>query len=119
MMSFANTPDLHHYDHIVVVPCLQLSLNAPSSHYIPNPYTGTILSTNLSILLRLSFVTAFYLCASGRRVMASQSQWNADDAREALLRTEQTFVRKVNSAWSGFIDFALRDNVLEVAVGLM
>ncbi|KAF5324218.1 hypothetical protein D9619_011209 [Psilocybe cf. subviscida] len=51
--------------------------------------------------------------------MTTQSRWSTEEARESLMRTEQTFVRKINSAWSGFLNFALRDNVLEVAVGLM
>lgn len=27
--------------------------------------------------------------------------------------------RRIRTAWAGFVDFALKDNVLEVAVGLM
>lgn len=42
-----------------------------------------------------------------------------DDSGEALLRAEQGARRRVRQAWDGFCDFALRDNVLEVAVGLM
>ncbi|KAI0734005.1 ion channel [Fomitopsis betulina] len=36
-----------------------------------------------------------------------------------LLRGEQVVTKRLKSAWAGFTDFALRDNVLEVAVGLM
>ncbi|KIM37983.1 hypothetical protein M413DRAFT_20107 [Hebeloma cylindrosporum] len=46
----------------------------------------------------------------------TDSEW---DAREALIHTNATINRKIRSAWSGFLDFALRDNVLEVAVGLI
>ncbi|KAI0667629.1 ion channel [Trametes maxima] len=42
-----------------------------------------------------------------------------DDARQGLLESGGSVVRKAQSVWSGFIDFAARDNVLEVAVGLM
>jgi large conductance mechanosensitive channel len=39
-----------------------------------------------------------------------------DDSRESLLHDAQQHVKR---AWDGFCDFALRDNVLEVALGLM
>ncbi|EJT98414.1 ion channel [Dacryopinax primogenitus] len=42
-----------------------------------------------------------------------------DEARESLLETNQKIITRVRSAWRGFIEFAARDNVLEVAVGLM
>jgi large conductance mechanosensitive channel len=42
-----------------------------------------------------------------------------DDTGEALLRAEQDAQKTVKSLWEGFQDFALRDNVLEVATGLM
>jgi large conductance mechanosensitive channel len=42
-----------------------------------------------------------------------------DDNTEALLRTGQNAKSRVGQAWDGFANFALRDNVLEVAVGLM
>jgi len=42
-----------------------------------------------------------------------------DEGSEALLRAGHDAGRKVRRAWDGFCDFALRDNVLEVAVGLM
>jgi len=36
------------------------------------------------------------------------------------VNSEAQLIRgKVRTAWNGFMDFALRDNVLEVAVGLM
>ncbi|KDQ59938.1 hypothetical protein JAAARDRAFT_77827 [Jaapia argillacea MUCL 33604] len=44
-------------------------------------------------------------------------QW--DETRVALLGAQHSVSRKVKGAWSGFLDFALRDNVLEVAVGLI
>ncbi|KAF8960467.1 ion channel [Flammula alnicola] len=50
---------------------------------------------------------------------ANEDRWVSDDARAALLHTESNIKRTVKSAWSGFTDFALRDNVLEVAVGLI
>jgi len=42
-----------------------------------------------------------------------------DDTGEALLRAEQDAQKTVKSLWEGFQDFALRDNVLEVATGLI
>ncbi|KAF9479888.1 gated mechanosensitive channel [Pholiota conissans] len=52
--------------------------------------------------------------------MSDPSPWASDEARRALLRDAETDVkRKVKTAWSGFTSFALRDNVLEVAVGLI
>ena len=42
-----------------------------------------------------------------------------DDAGESLLHTGQGARKRAKRAWEGFSDFALRDNVLEVAVGLM
>jgi len=46
-------------------------------------------------------------------------QWSDNDARTNLLHAEDQFARKIKTFWSGFLDFALRDNVLEVAFGLM
>lgn len=44
----------------------------------------------------------------------------SDDTRRTLLQDAESDVsRTVKSVWSGFLDFALRDNVLEVAAGLM
>lgn len=40
---------------------------------------------------------------------------NEDQLREA----EEVVSRRAKHLWSGFSDFALQDNVLEVAVGLM
>ena len=42
-----------------------------------------------------------------------------DDGREALLNASGDTRKRVKRAWDGFSDFALQDNVLEVAVGLM
>jgi large conductance mechanosensitive channel len=43
-----------------------------------------------------------------------------DDHTEELLRdAEQGIVHRTTRAWDSFTNFALRDNVLEVAVGLM
>lgn len=41
------------------------------------------------------------------------------DDGEALLQAGHEAGRRVKRTWDGFVDFALRDNVLEVAVGLM
>ncbi|KAJ5049358.1 hypothetical protein NUH16_007876 [Penicillium rubens] len=42
-----------------------------------------------------------------------------DESTEALLRTGQKAQEQVRHAWDGFINFAARDNVLEVALGLI
>lgn len=42
-----------------------------------------------------------------------------DDSSTALLHAGENAGKRVRRAWDGFCDFALRDNVLEVAVGLM
>lgn len=42
-----------------------------------------------------------------------------DGAGESLLHAGESVTRKAKSVWDGFSDFALRDNVLEVATGLM
>ena len=42
-----------------------------------------------------------------------------DDTREALIHAEEETEVRVRRFWDGFTDFALRDNILEVAVGLM
>lgn len=42
-----------------------------------------------------------------------------DGTRESLLHAGEQVERRVKHAWAGFTDFALRDNVLEVATGLM
>ena len=42
-----------------------------------------------------------------------------EDSEQALLNAGQGAKERAKSAWDGFSDFALRDNVLEVAVGLM
>ncbi|TFK26169.1 gated mechanosensitive channel, partial [Coprinopsis marcescibilis] len=51
--------------------------------------------------------------------IASPSRWISDDARTGLLHAETRVSGKIRSLWSGFLSFALRDNVLEVAVGLI
>ncbi|KAF5336084.1 hypothetical protein D9611_006231 [Ephemerocybe angulata] len=48
-----------------------------------------------------------------------QQRWNSDDARSNLLDAERLVTRKVKSIWDGFIQFALRDSVIEVALGLI
>lgn len=45
--------------------------------------------------------------------------WSVTDVRTNLLHAESQIARQVKSLWSGFVGFALRDNVLEVAFGLM
>jgi hypothetical protein len=42
-----------------------------------------------------------------------------EDGRQRLLDGGNLVVSRVKSVWTGFVDFACRDNVLEVAVGLM
>lgn len=43
-----------------------------------------------------------------------------DDTTQQYLRdAEQGVRRKTTGAWESFTNFALRDNVLEIAVGLM
>lgn len=42
-----------------------------------------------------------------------------DETREPFLHAGQEVPRRVKKLWKGFIDFAVQDNVLEVAVGLM
>ena len=42
-----------------------------------------------------------------------------DETRTHLLSAGQKASHRASSAWSGFSNFALQDNVLEVAVGLM
>ena len=42
-----------------------------------------------------------------------------DESRQTLLDAEEGAKARVRRFWDGFTDFALRDNVLEVAVGLM
>ncbi|KIJ31532.1 hypothetical protein M422DRAFT_61645 [Sphaerobolus stellatus SS14] len=41
------------------------------------------------------------------------------EARVSLINVEHAATTKVISSWAGFVDFALRDNVLEVAIGLI
>ncbi|KAJ5496699.1 Large-conductance mechanosensitive channel [Penicillium fimorum] len=42
-----------------------------------------------------------------------------DESTEVFLRTGQKAQEQVRHAWDGFINFAARDNVLEVALGLI
>ena len=42
-----------------------------------------------------------------------------DDTGHHLLHAGQKVQQKAGGFWRGFSDFALQDNVLEVAVGLM
>lgn len=42
-----------------------------------------------------------------------------DDTGEHLLHAGQKVQQKASGFWRGFSEFALQDNVLEVAVGLM
>ena len=42
-----------------------------------------------------------------------------EDGQEALLGAEGDVRKRAKREWDSFTDFALRDNVLEVAVGLM
>lgn len=42
-----------------------------------------------------------------------------DDSTEVILRVGQSAGERVRRAWEGFVNFAARDNVLEVALGLM
>ncbi|KAJ5562689.1 hypothetical protein N7461_001450 [Penicillium sp. DV-2018c] len=42
-----------------------------------------------------------------------------DESTDILLRTGQKAQEQVRHAWDGFINFAARDNVLEVALGLI
>ncbi|KAI0347801.1 gated mechanosensitive channel [Trametopsis cervina] len=45
--------------------------------------------------------------------------FDREGVEERLLGSGNFLVRRVQSAWSNFLDFLGRDNVLEVAVGLM
>lgn len=42
-----------------------------------------------------------------------------DESTDVFLRTGQKAQEQVRHAWDGFINFAARDNVLEVALGLI
>ncbi|OGE52379.1 hypothetical protein PENARI_c010G06077 [Penicillium arizonense] len=42
-----------------------------------------------------------------------------DESTEVLLRTGQKAQEQVRHVWDGFVNFAARDNVLEVALGLI
>jgi large conductance mechanosensitive channel len=42
-----------------------------------------------------------------------------DESRESLMHAGEEVERRAKRTWDGFADFAVQDNVLEVAVGLM
>lgn len=42
-----------------------------------------------------------------------------DDSTEVILRVSQSAGEQVKHGWHAFVNFAARDNVLEVALGLM
>jgi large conductance mechanosensitive channel len=42
-----------------------------------------------------------------------------DESSDVLARTGQKAQEQVRHVWDGFVNFAARDNVLEVALGLM
>lgn len=44
---------------------------------------------------------------------------SVDESREILIDVEEVVETKAKRIWRGFADFALQDNVLQVAVGLM
>jgi large conductance mechanosensitive channel len=46
-------------------------------------------------------------------------QLGLDESRESLMRAGEGVHRRAKRLWDGFTDFAVQDNVLEVAVGLM
>jgi large conductance mechanosensitive channel len=46
-------------------------------------------------------------------------QLDLRDSGESLMRAREEVERGAKKLWAGFADFALQDNVLEVAVGLM
>ncbi|EAU90147.2 hypothetical protein CC1G_05685 [Coprinopsis cinerea okayama7 len=55
--------------------------------------------------------------ADQERHASGSSRWYHDEARAALLNSEVS--NKIRGLWGGFTAFVLRDNVLEVAVGLI
>lgn len=42
-----------------------------------------------------------------------------DDSTDVILRVSQSAGEQVKHGWDAFVNFAARDNVLEVALGLM
>lgn len=42
-----------------------------------------------------------------------------DDSTEVILRVGQSAGERMRHGWEAFVNFAARDNVLEVALGLM
>ena len=59
------------------------------------------------------------LAATEISMAGENSTWTSDDARTTLLDAQSVVTRKVKSIWEGFTNFALRDSVMEVALGLM
>ena len=46
-------------------------------------------------------------------------QLDLHEGQESLMRAGENVERGAKKLWDGFTDFAVQDNVLEVAVGLM
>jgi len=46
-------------------------------------------------------------------------QLDLHESGESLMRAGEDVERSAKKLWNGFTDFAVQDNVLEVAVGLM
>jgi large conductance mechanosensitive channel len=46
-------------------------------------------------------------------------QLDLHESGESLMRAGEDVERGAKKLWNGFTDFAVQDNVLEVAVGLM
>jgi large conductance mechanosensitive channel len=46
-------------------------------------------------------------------------QLDLQESGESLMHAGETVERGAKKLWTGFTDFAVQDNVLEVAVGLM
>lgn len=57
--------------------------------------------------------------SSQRQRSAAVAMVDLDDARDALVESGEVVEKQAKRFWNGFLDFALQDNVLEVAVGLM
>jgi len=58
-------------------------------------------------------------CNVHRPLMSIHEMPQLDNASESLLHGGQKVKTRASRFWHGFADFALQDNVLEVAVGLM
>lgn len=59
------------------------------------------------------------LCTKNNSPTAATDMPRLEDSGEALLRVGHLAKDRFKRAWDEFCDFAMRDNVLEVAVGLM